>query len=215
MNLPVQNHHSNPVKVVVDERSQSLVSATGIGEVGLPWRGANWLEGSCHECSQNPRYSPGPWNERPKVSTPENRWVATRIFLEFSPGKIGEMIQFDFRIFFKWVGEKPPTSENRPFNAPKGSGTVWTNHPLLQGLLLLVSRRVYVCSCVWLHTSTFICNVFFLDGFVGHQEHVLVVGGVRPELSFANVVSRTFTILQWCGAPSRQRCDAPSRQPPT
>ena len=42
----------------------------------------------------------------------------------------------------------------------------------------------------------------FLDGFVGHQEHVLVVGGVRPELSFANVVSaRTFTIL--CDAPSR------------
>jgi len=39
-------------------------------------------------------------------------------------GKIGEMIQFDFRILFKWVGEKPPTSENRPFNAPKGSGTV-------------------------------------------------------------------------------------------
>ena len=27
------------------------------------------------------------------------------------PGPWGCMIQFDFRIFFKWVGEKPPTIE--------------------------------------------------------------------------------------------------------
>ena len=28
----------------------------------------------------------------------------------FSPRSLGEMIQFDLRIFFKGVGEKPPTS---------------------------------------------------------------------------------------------------------
>ena len=33
----------------------------------------------------------------------------SNIFLEFSPRKSwGFMIQFDVRIFFKWVGEKPP-----------------------------------------------------------------------------------------------------------
>ena len=32
------------------------------------------------------------------------------IFLIFTPN-LGEMIQFDLRILFKWVGEKPPTSD--------------------------------------------------------------------------------------------------------
>ena len=35
--------------------------------------------------------------------------VAIQIFLEFSP-LLGETIQFDLHIFFKSVGEKPPTS---------------------------------------------------------------------------------------------------------
>ena len=35
--------------------------------------------------------------------------VATQIFFVFTP-KIGEDDSlFDFRIFFRWVGEKPPT----------------------------------------------------------------------------------------------------------
>ncbi len=39
-----------------------------------------------------------------------SRWWPTQRFLgEFSPRKWGEMIQFDLRIFFKWVGGKPPT----------------------------------------------------------------------------------------------------------
>ena len=39
--------------------------------------------------------------------------VATEIFFfEFSPRKIGEIIEFDLRMFFNWVGEKPPTSED-------------------------------------------------------------------------------------------------------
>ena len=36
------------------------------------------------------------------------RVVVSKIFI-FTQ-KIGEMIQSDYRIFFKWVGEKPPTS---------------------------------------------------------------------------------------------------------
>jgi len=34
-------------------------------------------------------------------------WWFQKLFYFFTP-KIGEMIQFDYRIFFKWVGEKPP-----------------------------------------------------------------------------------------------------------
>ena len=37
--------------------------------------------------------------------------VATQTFLEFSPRNSGkEITHFDGRIFFKWVGEKPPAS---------------------------------------------------------------------------------------------------------
>ena len=35
--------------------------------------------------------------------------VVSTIFFVFTPW-VGEMIQFDLRIFFRWVGEKPPTS---------------------------------------------------------------------------------------------------------
>ena len=38
-----------------------------------------------------------------------SRWWFRCFFLVFTP-KIGEMIQFDLRIFFTWVGEKPPPS---------------------------------------------------------------------------------------------------------
>ena len=36
--------------------------------------------------------------------------VATQIFVYFHPELIGDMIQFDVGIFFRWVGEKPSTS---------------------------------------------------------------------------------------------------------
>ena len=48
----------------------------------------------------NFRGSKYPPPQKKKVS-----WVvATQIFLEFSPRSLGDMIQFDFCIFFKWVG---------------------------------------------------------------------------------------------------------------
>ena len=36
-------------------------------------------------------------------------------FLFVTP-KIGEMIQFDLRIFFRWVGEKPPPRNAQSLN---------------------------------------------------------------------------------------------------
>ena len=41
------------------------------------------------------------------------------IFLIFTPN-LGEMIQFDLRILFKWVGEKPPTRRHVTRNFPEG-----------------------------------------------------------------------------------------------
>ena len=36
-------------------------------------------------------------------------WWVSGVFLIFAPIP-GEMIQFDLRIFFRWIGEKPPTN---------------------------------------------------------------------------------------------------------
>ena len=38
-----------------------------------------------------------------------SRWWFLKYFWNFHPDPWGFMIQFDLRIFFKWVGEKPPT----------------------------------------------------------------------------------------------------------
>ena len=40
-------------------------------------------------------------------------------------GGLGEMIQFDLRIFFKWVGEKPPTRKSL-HSVEKGEGDLLT-----------------------------------------------------------------------------------------
>ena len=44
----------------------------------------------------------------------KNWVVATQICFIFHPDPWGFMIQFDLRIFFKWVGEKPPTRKTSP-----------------------------------------------------------------------------------------------------
>ena len=55
----------------------------------------------------------GPRGRKGKLETQTNCWLLATggfIYFLFSPRILGEMIQFDLRIFFKWVGEKPPTS---------------------------------------------------------------------------------------------------------
>ena len=47
----------------------------------------------------------GPRGRKGRLETQTNCW-----YFLFSPRILGEMIQFDLRIIFKWVGEKPPTS---------------------------------------------------------------------------------------------------------
>ena len=70
-----------------------------------------------------------------QISKPEGGGF--KYFL-FSPLP-GEMIQFGLRIFFKWVGEKPPTRE--PFSFSMGGfRKVTRNHPnQTQAKLLLPS----------------------------------------------------------------------------
>ena len=34
----------------------------------------------------------------------------SNMFFYFHPDPWGKLIQFDYRIFFRWVGEKPPAS---------------------------------------------------------------------------------------------------------
>ena len=55
--------------------------------------------------------------------------VATQIFCIFIPNP-GEMIQFDLRIFFKWVGEKPPTSTSWWFQTLLIFTPIWGRLPL-------------------------------------------------------------------------------------
>ena len=44
-------------------------------------------------------------------ATVMTRWWQLKSFV-FSPLKIGEMIHFDLRIFFRWVGKQPATRYN-------------------------------------------------------------------------------------------------------
>ena len=53
------------------------------------WHGVTLVHQMCTRCTWNTRW----WFQISSIFTPNP----------------GEMIQFDFRIFFKWVGSKPPT----------------------------------------------------------------------------------------------------------
>ena len=103
--------------------------------------------------------------------------MATQIFLELS-SLFGYMIQFDKRIFFRWVGEKPPT---RSYYTPckltcrwlakstifdgilpvKMGGFSWAKHVLYRGRgISLPADTEGPLGGLWEGLRT---SVFFLD----------------------------------------------------
>ena len=73
--------------------------------------------------------------------------VATQIFFMFTPKTGEDEAQFDVRIFFRWVGEKPPRSEvvvtifNPAFDGIRS---------VLSFLEMLQETRVHVAMDAWI-----------------------------------------------------------------
>ena len=95
----------------------------------------------------------------------------------FTP-KFGEMFQFDFRIFSKWVVPNKPPPRKRCWHQKKG----WTNYQTWDFLLPL-STTLRLVNWAWWYELN-----HFLGRLVGHMDSIWIRAWKMEERSFETII---------------------------